>query len=91
MASGGWSLEGVDYVLTESSRWAVAGGLSLLVAAVGLVGAFVLDARWALRASAVVGIAAIVFAIVLIPRGHGSAWFLGAAALVAVVLAVRSR
>ena len=91
MASGGWSLEGAGYVLTEAPRWAVVGGIGLLVASVALIVAFLADARWAAQVSAVVGVAALVFAVVLIPRGHASAWFLGGAALVAVVMAVRGR
>lgn len=91
MASGGWSLEGVDYVLSGAPLWAIVGGFGILIASLALVAAFVVDARWASGLSAVVGIAALFFAVVLIPRGHGSAWFLGAAALVATALAIRDR
>ncbi len=90
MASGGGSIAGFDYVVRKAPLAAV-GGAALLLAAVALIAGFLSGAAWATRLSAVAGIAAIIFGLVLGVRGHDSAWVLIAAALVALLIGWRER
>ena len=89
MASGGGTVDGLNYVVDRAPAWALVGGAVLLVSAVGLVLAFALGASRARTASAVAAIIAIAFAVMAGLSGHESSWILGAAAAVALVVAVR--
>lgn len=91
MASGGGSLTGVAFVLTDTPPVMVAGGALLLVGAIVLVGGFAVDAPWAWRASTVVGALAVAFGLIVGVVGHETAWVLVAAAIVALLVGWRQR
>ena len=91
MASGGGTLVGFEYVLTGAPPVMVVGGALLLAAAIVLVYGFAVDAGWAWRTSIGAALLAVAFGLVAGVLGHTSAWFLIAAAIVALWIGWRQR
>jgi hypothetical protein len=86
IASGGGTLDGLDFVVRAEPRLAVLVGAVLVAVAIILIGGFLFGAGWARRVSVVAGAIAVMFGLVLGYRGHESAWVLAAAALIALAV-----
>jgi hypothetical protein len=89
MASGGGTLTGLDYVLTEAPTLVIVAGTALLIAAVVLFVALLGGLSAAPRASLIAAVPAIAFGVAAGIVHHESGWVLAGAAVVAVAIGIR--